>query len=473
MVSPMANPSEEAGRGARSRPPARRTTPARRGDRRRSSREALDVYLGELSGANPLTREQEVVLARRIESAQHDALVAVLDAGVALVELMAWRDATVAGALPRKQLIASEQPDDHPYLEHLERAVAHEQKRHELAAQLSRSSSKRRRAQLSRAWQREVTARNEAVLEVGLRRNRAEEMVQRVADEMRTLTTAASLVARRPKSHDGREARIVVEETAVKLGRGAPDLVDAWRPMARALRRADRAKTELTSANLRLVVSFAKRFVNRGVPLDDLIQEGNIGLMRAVEKFDHRVGTKFSTYASWWLRQAMQRAIMNQGRTVRLPVHVASSKASTARARQRLAGELGRAPDIDELAERMGTTVDALRQLFAVGADSIPFDMPVSDNNGLTLSECLPDTGAERPDDVVELDDQRAQARKMLETLTAREQRILRMRFGIGGFDPHTLADIGRDLGLTRERIRQIEGRALEKLRRIVERYVD
>src|SRR5690606_19753707 len=254
-----------------------------------------------------------------------------------------------------------------------------------------------------------------------------------------------------------------------QLERPADAVAASWKVLGRSIRRADRAKAELTSANLRLVVSFAKRFVNRGVPLDDLIQEGNIGLMRAVEKFDHRVGTKFSTYASWWLRQAMQRAIVNQGRTVRLPVHVASSKSSTARVRQRLTGELGRAPELEELAERMGTKVEQVRQVLDASADSIPFDVPLGEESGLTLSEVLADLSAERPDEAVALDHRRERARAMLETLTQREQRILQMRFGIGSYEPHTLAEIGRHLGLTRERIRQIEMRALEKLRRVVE----
>jgi RNA polymerase primary sigma factor len=463
-------------RGTTKRP----TRPRRAAERRRVHREALDVYLGELAASSPLTREQEVRIARRIEGAQSEAFTAVLESGVPLVELPAWFDAVMAQTLPVSTLNAApkgEAPSDEVLVDRLREAVAHERDRSLAAAGLRKPGlTKARRRALEQEVQAAVLARNAALRELDLGRMHVDGMITRVADAMRAFAGAQERLRMAEKGLDDeidpRDAQEAVDALLRQLERPPAEVANAWKVLAKSIRRADRAKAELTSANLRLVVSFAKRFVNRGVPLDDLIQEGNIGLMRAVEKFDHRVGTKFSTYASWWLRQAMQRAIVNQGRTVRLPVHVASSKSSTARVRQRLTGELGRTPELEELAERMGAKVEQVRQVLDASADSVPFDVPLGEESGLTLSEVLADLSAERPDEAVALDHRRERARAMLETLTQREQRILQMRFGIGSYEPHTLAEIGRHLGLTRERIRQIEMRALEKLRRVVERYV-
>ncbi len=424
---------------------------------RRAPREALDVYLGELRDSSPLTREEEIEIAERIEAAQREALDCVLDSGVAIATLDAWGDAIEAGTLGLSRLSTDELAG--PLLA---RARQEESLRHELAVKLRRVGlSSSRRQGIEKKHRAAVKARNEAVRALHLQRDMIEEIVSHAAAALREYAAAS-------QRHD-KDSKTLARQICRQLERPAPTLVATRRALEKVLRRSNRAKVELTRANLRLVVSFAKRFTNRGVPLDDLIQEGNIGLMRAVEKFDYRVGTKFSTYASWWLRQAMQRAVVNQGRTVRLPVHVASSKSTTSKVRQRMAGELGRMPEIEELAERMGTRVEALRRVLEANADAVPFDVPQGEGNGLTLGELLEDRRAVAPDDAVVLSDRKERAEKLLEVLSAREQLILRMRFGLGGYNPHTLADIGRHLGLTRERIRQLEMRALQKLRRIGE----
>ncbi|MEM1030269.1 MAG: sigma-70 family RNA polymerase sigma factor [Myxococcota bacterium] len=437
------------------RSPRPRAAP-RSGTGRRVAREALDVYLGELSDSSPLTREEEVVLAERIETAQREALECVLESGIAIPNFAAWSAALEAGTLLVTRLSNVEGAKAW-----VAKATENELERHREAAVLrDEQASASRRQKAERARQRAVEARNDAVRALYLQRDMIEEVVAQATAALREHAAAAARTG-------DRDSQTLARQVSRQLARPSSTLLATRTELERILRRSDRAKAELTRANLRLVVSFAKRFTNRGVPIDDLIQEGNIGLMRAVEKFDHRVGTKFSTYASWWLRQAMQRAVVNQGRTVRLPVHVASSKSTTARVRQRMAGELGRMPEIEELAERMGTRVDALRRVLEASADAIPFDVPQGDGQGLTLGELLEDHKAVAPDDAVATGDRRERAERMLEVLSPREQLIVRMRFGLSGHHPHTLADIGRHLGLTRERIRQLEMRALQKLRRV------
>ena len=449
MGKQRTDPSASDARATKTRGGARST----RG--RRAAREALDVYLGELSGSAPLTREEEIEIAERIEAAQRDALDVVLESGIAIASLNAWADAVAAGSLGVSRLSTDELAG--PLLE---QARQEEKLRHELATKLRRVGlSSSRRQGFERKHRAAIEARNQAVRALHLQRDMIEEIVSQAATALREHSAASQ--------RNDKDSKTLARQVCRQLERPTPTLVATRRKLETVLRRSNRAKVELTRANLRLVVSFAKRFTNRGLPLDDLIQEGNIGLMRAVEKFDHRVGTKFSTYASWWLRQAMQRAVVNQGRTVRLPVHVASSKSTTARVRQRMAGELGRMPELEEVAERMGTRVEAIRRVLEANADAVPFDAPQGDGNGLSLGELLEDSRAVAPDDAVALSDRKERAEKLLRVLSAREQLILRMRFGLGGYDPHTLADIGRHFGLTRERIRQLEMRALQKLRRI------
>jgi len=278
------------------------------------------------------------------------------------------------------------------------------------------------------------------------------------------LLTGPQEVELAKRIESGTEAASIVLDARAA---GEMEVLDAdeRRHLAATIRDGKDAKAELTQANLRLVVSIAKRYVGRGMQLLDLIQEGNLGLMRAVEKFDYTKGFKFSTYATWWIRQAITRAIADQARTIRIPVHMVESINKVHRVQRQMAQEMEREPTVEELADKVDMTVERVREIMRISQDPLSLDSPVGEEDDSNLGDFIEDQRAEAPDDraaSMMLSDTLAEA---MEGLNEREQQVVRLRFGLDDGQARTLEEVGKEFGVTRERIRQIESKTLAKLR--------
>jgi RNA polymerase primary sigma factor len=273
---------------------------------------------------------------------------------------------------------------------------------------------------------------------------------------------AEAIAARKEDIQRCQQKLLALEEECILA---IADIKDINRRMSIGEAKARRAKKEMVEANLRLVISIAKKYTNRGLQFLDLIQEGNIGLMKAVDKFEYRRGYKFSTYATWWIRQAITRSIADQARTIRIPVHMIETINKLIRTSRYLVQELGREPIPEEIAEKMDMPIDKVRKVLKIAKEPISLETPIGEEEDSHLGDFIEDKRIMSPADAVISMNLSEQTRKVLATLTPREEKVLRMRFGIGEKSDHTLEEVGQDFFVTRERIRQIEAKALRKLR--------